>query len=81
MHISIVNIDAHKEQQIKIKTGFKKISGVNGRILRSAKLQDHNTFEAPDKVQPVNFSELAVKDENIEFSMPPFSVIVLEVKM
>ena len=44
-------------------------------------MQDHNTFEAPDKVQPVNFSELAVKDEDIEFSMPPFSVIVLEVKM
>jgi alpha-L-arabinofuranosidase len=81
IHISVVNIDAHKEQQVKIKTGIKKISGITGRILKSARLQDHNTFEAPDKVTPVTFDDLKVKDDNIELSIPPFSVVVLEVKM
>jgi alpha-L-arabinofuranosidase len=81
MHISIANIDAHKDQQMKIKTGLNRISGVTGRILKSARLQDHNTFDDPDKVKPVPFNELTVRDDNIEFNMPPFSVIVLTVKM
>jgi alpha-L-arabinofuranosidase len=81
MHISVVNIDAHKGQQVKIKTGTKKISGITGRVLRSERLQDHNTFEAPDKVTPVAFNDLKVKDDYIELSIPPFSVVVLEVKM
>jgi alpha-L-arabinofuranosidase len=81
MHISIANIDAHKDQQMKIKTGLNRISGVTGRILKSARLQDHNTFDDPDKVKPVPFNDLTVRDDNIEFNMPPFSVIVLTVKM
>ena len=81
MHISVVNIDARKDQQVNIKTGFTKLSGVTGRILKSARLQDHNTFEDPAKVKPVPFNEITIKDNNIEFIIPPFSVIVFEVKM
>ena len=80
MHISAVNIDAQKEQHVKIKVAGMKISQVSGRILKSPRLQDHNTFESPDKVKPVSFTEFTVKDENIEIVIPPFSVIVLEVK-
>ena len=80
MHISAVNIDAQKEQHVKIKVAGMKISQVSGRILKSTRLQDHNTFESPDKVKPVSFTEFTVKDENIEIVIPPFSVIVLEVK-
>jgi alpha-L-arabinofuranosidase len=81
MHISVVNIDAHQKQHLQIKTGAKKLLGVTGRILKSPNLQDHNTFEEPNKVQPGSFNELTVKGDNIEFDIPPFSVIVLEVKM
>jgi alpha-N-arabinofuranosidase len=81
VHISVVNIDAHQKQHLQIKTGAKKLLGVTGRILKSPTLQDHNTFEEPNKVQPGSFNELTVKGDNIEFDIPPFSVIVLEVKM
>jgi alpha-N-arabinofuranosidase len=80
MHISAVNIDAHEKQQVNVKTGDKKISSVTGRILQSPRLQDHNTFQEPAKVKPGPFSEFTVESDNIRFTIPPFSVIVLEVK-
>jgi alpha-N-arabinofuranosidase len=80
IHISAVNIDAHETQHVKVKIGDKKITNITGRILKSARLQDHNTFEQPDKIKPVAFSDVSVVDDDLEFSIPPFSVIVLEVK-
>jgi alpha-N-arabinofuranosidase len=80
IHISAVNIDAHEKQQVNVKLGEKKITNVTGRILKSPRLQDHNTFEEPDKIKPVAFSEVTVVDDGLQFSIPPFSVIVLEVK-
>lgn len=81
IHITAVNIDAQQQQHLKIKMGERKFSSVSGRILKSARLQDHNTFAEPEKVKPVSFTNFTRGDNTIEFTMPPFSVIVLEVKM
>ena len=78
MHISIVNIDAHNEQAVKIKVNGQKITAVKGRILKSGQLQDHNTFNEPEKIKPSAFDGAAVNDGVIEFNIPPFSVIVLQ---
>jgi alpha-N-arabinofuranosidase len=49
LHISLVNIDAHNEQEITIELGDLSAKSVTGRVLRSEKLQDHNSFENPVK--------------------------------
>ena len=79
-HISAVNIDAHTEQIIRINTAGQKYSQVHGRILQSGKLQDHNSFNDPDKVKPEEFKGATLKDGIVEFKIPAFSVIVLELK-
>jgi alpha-N-arabinofuranosidase len=53
---------------------------VKGRILRSDKLQDHNSFENPLKVKPAEFNGAHLKGNSLSLKMPPFSVIVLELK-
>jgi alpha-L-arabinofuranosidase len=77
VHISLVNIDAIKEQKITINLGDIKAKNINGRILSSAKIQDHNTFEKPNNITPKAFNSLKVNGTEMEAILPPFSVVVL----
>jgi alpha-N-arabinofuranosidase len=79
-HVSLVNIDSRNAQEVTIEFFGKKYSSVSSRILNSAKLQDFNSFENPSKVQPKPFTEARLKDNIISVKVPPFSVIVLELK-
>ena len=81
VHISAVNIDAHNPQKLTFNVNaLQKINNVSGRILTSPKLQDHNSFVNADKVRPVEFKGASLKDNHVELDIPPFSVIVLELK-
>ncbi|MEJ7682134.1 MAG: alpha-L-arabinofuranosidase C-terminal domain-containing protein [Segetibacter sp.] len=79
-HISLTNIDAHKEQSVSISTKNLTYKSVTGRILSSAKLKDFNSFENPEKIKPVVFKGATKKGNNLSVTMPPFSVVVLELK-
>ena len=80
VHISLVNIDANNEQDVTIDLGNITAGSVQGRILRSDKLQDHNTFDNPQKIKPALFNNAKLNGKNLSLKMPPFSVIVLELK-
>jgi alpha-N-arabinofuranosidase len=79
-HISIVNIDAQKAQEVSVTLNGGKYSSVKGRILTSSQLQDHNTFEIPDKIKPSVFNGAILKGNNLQVKLPAFSVVVLELK-
>jgi alpha-N-arabinofuranosidase len=57
-----------------------KVKSITGRILQSAKLQDHNSFDDPMKIKPAVFNGANITGSNLTLKMPPFSVIVLELK-
>jgi alpha-L-arabinofuranosidase len=80
MHISLVNIDSKATQDINITLEGGNYKTVGGRILASAKLQDHNTFEQPAKIKPAAFQGAVLKGKTLSVKMPPFSVVVLELK-
>jgi alpha-L-arabinofuranosidase len=80
LHISLVNIDAKNAQDITINLEGGNYKTVAGRILTSAKLQDHNSFEAPDKIKPAPFKGATIKGKMLNVKLPPFSVAVLELK-
>jgi alpha-L-arabinofuranosidase len=79
-HISLVNIDMNKSQDISVDVSKYKFSNVTGRILTSSKVQDHNTFDNPDKVKPAAFTGASLRGNNLSVKLPPFSVVVLELK-
>ena len=79
-HISLVNIDPKNAQPISIETFGGKYKSVTGRILTSAKLQDHNTFDAPSKIQPAEFKGAQLKGDALKLQLPPLSVVVLELR-
>ncbi len=80
INISVVNIDAQKSNSINIQLNGGTINRVNGTILKSGKIQDHNTFDAPDKVKPETYRDFTVEGESIQLTLPPFSVVVLNVQ-
>jgi alpha-N-arabinofuranosidase len=80
IHISLVNIDAVKAQAVTVKLDDVKTSSVTGRILTAAKLQDHNTFEQPEKIKPVIFNGTKLAGGLLQVTLPPFSVVVLALK-
>lgn len=79
-HISLVNMDANNAQDMKIDLGGLSASSVTGRILQSGKLQDHNSFENPDKIKPAVFNGATINGNNLSVKLPPFSVVVLALK-
>ncbi|MCB9274223.1 MAG: alpha-N-arabinofuranosidase [Lewinellaceae bacterium] len=80
VHISVANIDAKETKTLSVELRGLGISSVEGQILRSGKLQDHNTFEQPDKVHPTQYKQFKRSGSTIEMELPPFSVVVLTVK-
>lgn len=77
-HISLVNIDARNAQDVAITFFGADYKKVTGTILHSAKLQDHNTFDDPNRVKPAVFNGARLRGDELTVSLPPFSVVVLE---
>ncbi len=80
IHISLVNIDAAKSQDISLTLQGVAAKGITGRILSSSKITDHNTFEEPTKVKPQPFTGAKFSGDQLQVTLPPFSVVVLELK-
>lgn len=80
VHISLVNIDMNKTQEVTINVRGMKTSNVTGRILMSSKVQDYNTFDDPNKIKPVEFKGAMLKGDDLKVTLPPTSVVILELK-
>jgi alpha-N-arabinofuranosidase len=77
-HVSVVNINSSKTEEIEIDVNGAKFKTVSGRILSSSKIDDHNTFEKPDYIKAVPFKGAVLKDGKLKVKLPPFSLAVLE---
>uniref|UniRef100_UPI0034A2B2F9 alpha-L-arabinofuranosidase C-terminal domain-containing protein n=3 Tax=Tannerellaceae TaxID=2005525 RepID=UPI0034A2B2F9 len=55
------------------------IKSVNGRILTASSINDYNTFDSPEKVKPEVFKGAKVEKGKLSVSLPPMSIVVLEV--
>lgn len=79
-HISLTNIDTKNAQTITVSLDGGQYTSVTGRILTSSKLQDYNSFEEPGKIKPAAFNGASLKSNTVSIKLPPFSVVVLELK-
>ena len=79
-HISLVNIDALKAQDISINIAGSAYTSVTGSIITANKLQDFNSFDEPDKIHPVVFKDVKLATAVLQVKLPPFSVVVLTLK-
>jgi alpha-L-arabinofuranosidase len=79
-HISLVNIDANKAQDILIDINGASYKNVTGRILKSDRLQNYNSFDKPETIVPVEYKDAKLNGDKLQVKLPPYSVVVLELK-
>ena len=80
VHISLVNINPNKSQDLMVSLRGIKTSSMSGRILTSEKMQDYNSFDNPNKIQPKEFKGASMQGDNLKVTLPPVSVVVLTLK-
>jgi alpha-N-arabinofuranosidase len=79
IHLSLVNLDPHRTEQVTAQLAGATAKNVNGRVLTAPVMDAHNTFENPDAVKPAVFSTFTLKDEELSLTLPAKSVVVLEI--
>ena len=79
VNITLVNIDPNNSIQLDCDLSGKEVKKVNGRVISSPKINDHNTFDDPNKVIIKDFDGLKVSEGKIEAILPSKSVVLLQV--
>ncbi len=80
VHISLVNIDSQKQNKVKINVQQLGLKNISGQILTAPKITDYNSFENSDKIKSAVFKSFTIKNNQLEITLPPHSVVVLEGK-
>jgi alpha-N-arabinofuranosidase len=77
IHISLVNIDPGKTNLVRIQIQGGPLKLGDNRILQSGRIQDHNSFDEPEKILPQTFHGASINNNELNISMPPASVVIL----
>jgi len=78
MHVTIANLNPHKEIILTCPVIGGTFKTVTGEILTSGEMTAYNSFEDPEKVKPAVFSGYKLKEGILTVNMPAKSVVVLE---
>jgi len=78
INITLVNLDPTKKQSIQTALeGFDWKKG-EGQVLTSAKFNDINTFDQPNKVKLVKFTDFKKEGSTLSTTLPPMSVVSIQ---
>jgi alpha-N-arabinofuranosidase len=80
MHISLCNIDPKSPQRVVCELKKFKAKTASGQILTARVMNECNTFEKPNALMPKKFLDYALRDNVLEVTLPPMSVVVLEIE-
>jgi len=80
IHISLCNLDPNNLAEIACELRGYKVKSVAGRLLTSSKMTTHNTFDSPETLKPTIFNAVQLKNNNVLTTLPPKSVVVLEIR-
>ena len=80
LHLSLVNLDPNRAAQVSLKINGASPAKMTGRVLTAAAMNATNTFERPDMVKPAPFTDFKTQGGVTTLSLPPKSVVVLELR-
>jgi alpha-N-arabinofuranosidase len=79
VHISLTNADPHRAANLSCQLDGMMPKSATGRVLTAPAINSHNTFDAPNAVQPQPLDGASVQGGKLSVTLPPKSVVVLEV--
>lgn len=81
VNVSLSNSNPHKSITVTVDLGNGKVKKVNnGTVLTAPQFNSVNTFEKTDVVSPKSFSKYKFSKNVLEVTMPPLSVVALELE-
>jgi alpha-N-arabinofuranosidase len=78
VHLTLCHTNPNKPVDLVCDLRGLEFSSVAGRILTAERMTDHNTFDQPDRVRPVEYEGAMIGDEGLTVSLPAMSVVALE---
>jgi alpha-N-arabinofuranosidase len=80
VHLSLANTSPTQAATLSVKLAGIAPASVTGRILTAPAMNAHNTFPAPNAVQPAAFDGASIKGDMLEVKLPARSVVILTLK-
>ncbi len=80
IHITLCNLNPNKAAKVTCALEGANAKKVSGRVLTAKAMNAHNTFENPDFVKPVTFSDFELEGDVLTTSLPSKSVTVLTIE-
>jgi alpha-N-arabinofuranosidase len=80
LHLSIVNLDPNRPAEITTKVAGSTVKKITGEVLTASMMNTMNTFDNPKAIKPVPFSGYRIQDAQVNLSIPPKSVVMLELQ-
>jgi len=80
IHLTMTNLDANQPRTVVVELRGALASGAAGRVLTAPAINSYNSFEQPDVVRPLPFTGAQVAGGRTTVTLPPRSVVVLELR-
>jgi alpha-N-arabinofuranosidase len=80
VHLSLANTSPSQAVALTVKLAGVAPKSVAGRVLTAPAMNAHNTFEAPNAVQPGAFAGATLTGDTLEVKLPAKSVVMLALK-
>jgi alpha-N-arabinofuranosidase len=74
--LALVNTNPGQGARLTVKIAGASAGKVSARVLTTAAMNAHNTFDKPNNVQPASFNGARRKGEDWVFDLPAKSVVV-----
>jgi alpha-N-arabinofuranosidase len=80
VHLSLANTSPAQAATLTVKLAGVAPKSVAGRVLTASAINAHNTFAAPNAVQPDAFTGASLRGDTLEIKLPAKSVVVLTLR-
>ena len=80
IHVTLCNLNPNASAEVACELQGAKAQKISGRMVSAGEITAHNTFEKPELVKPSEFKAFKVTGTGFSTTLPPKSVIMLEVE-
>lgn len=80
IHVSLCHLDPNAPAELTAELRGTQARRISGRVLTADSITAHNTFDQPENVKPAVFAAARVTEAGFSATLPPRSVVVLEIE-
>lgn len=77
LYASVVNVDPREAAEVTLSLASGRVRNASGQILTGPEMDTHNTFAAPDTLEPQPFDGYRADGNALELRLPPKSIVLL----